>query len=267
MATYIGTADIPRRRPGQGHRRGQICRRIQRPRPRLRLSSSNRPLPKGRIARIDTSEALRVAGVLDVLTHREPAADGRQRRRLQGRCRAGRRLAVPPALRRQDPVQRPADRAGAGRGLGDRALRRLAGADRISEASRTSPTCMRSASKAFVVEKPEKPRGDADEGLCGGRRAPRGRVFHPDRAPQSDGIVRLDGGVGRRRQAHGLRQDAGRAERAAISVRRVRDEAGRRARDVALYGRRLRLGLRPQYQVVLAVLGALRAEAPGARSC
>ena len=27
--------------------------------------------------------------------------------------------------------------------------------------SRTSPICMRSAAKAFVVEKPEKPRGDA----------------------------------------------------------------------------------------------------------
>ena len=32
-------------------------------------ASSNRRLPKGRIARIDTSEALRVEGVLDVLTH------------------------------------------------------------------------------------------------------------------------------------------------------------------------------------------------------
>ena len=50
--------------------------------------------------------------------------------------------------------------------------------------------------KAFVVEKPEKPRGECRQGLRGGRRAPRGRVFHPDRTSQSDGVVRLDGDLG-----------------------------------------------------------------------
>jgi CO/xanthine dehydrogenase Mo-binding subunit len=96
--------------------------------------------------------------------------------------------------------------------------------------------------EAFVVKKPDKAARRRREGLCGGRCAPRGRIFHPDRASQPDGIVCLDGDVGRRRQAHGLRQDPGRAERAALSVQRVRDEAGRRARDVAVRRRRVRLG-------------------------
>ena len=121
---------LPRRRPRQGHRR----------RPTMPASFSAEGLAygsvvvstiaKGRIARIDASEALARRGVLDVLTPREPAAHGRQGRGLQGRCRAG-GLAVPPALRRQDHVQRSADRAGGRRGVGDRALRRLAGARRV----------------------------------------------------------------------------------------------------------------------------------------
>ena len=36
-------------------------------------------IAKGRIARIDASEALPVEGVIDVLTHREPAAHGKRR--------------------------------------------------------------------------------------------------------------------------------------------------------------------------------------------
>ncbi len=41
-------------------------------------------IAKGRITGIDASEALAVAGVLDVLTHTEPSADGGQGSRLQG---------------------------------------------------------------------------------------------------------------------------------------------------------------------------------------
>jgi xanthine dehydrogenase YagR molybdenum-binding subunit len=56
-------------------------------------------IPKGRIARFDTSEALRVEGVLHVLTHENcPAWPARTK--VEGRCRAGGRFAVPSALRR-----------------------------------------------------------------------------------------------------------------------------------------------------------------------
>ena len=61
----------------------------QRRRPRLRLRRRRRTIAKGRIARIDTSEALRVEGVLDVLTHENRPPMARIDERLQGRCGAG----------------------------------------------------------------------------------------------------------------------------------------------------------------------------------
>ena len=94
--------------------------------------------------------------------------------------------------------------------------------------------------------------------------APRGRIFHPDRASQSDGAVRRDRGLGRRRQAHGLRQDAGRAERAALSLQRVRHEAGRCARDLAVRRRRVRLGPAPAIPGGAGGAGGAGAEALGA---
>ena len=54
-------------------------------------------IAKGRIARIDASEALRVDGVIDVLTHENRPRMAGHRQRLQGRCGAG-GLAVPAAL-------------------------------------------------------------------------------------------------------------------------------------------------------------------------
>ncbi len=64
--------------------------------------------------------------MIDVLTHENRPRMAGADERLQGRCGPG-RVAVPAALRRQDPVQRPADRAGGRRGAGDRALRGVAG--------------------------------------------------------------------------------------------------------------------------------------------
>ena len=66
---------------------------------------------KGRIARIDASQALSVKGVIDVLDASKSATHGKCRQRLQGRCGAG-RFAVSTALRRPDFVQRPAGRTG-----------------------------------------------------------------------------------------------------------------------------------------------------------
>jgi Domain of unknown function (DUF4365) len=66
--------------------------------------------------------------------------------------------------------------------------------------------------------------------------ASRSRVFHSDRISQSDGAVHLDCDVGRRRQAHRLRQDAGRAECAEISLRRVPEEIRPDQGAVAVYG-------------------------------
>ena len=82
-------------------------------------------IAKGRIARIDASEALSVAGVIDVLTHQNrPPMAGDDSAYKDEVAPEG--SPYPAALRRQDFVQRPAGRAGGRRRAGDRALRCVA---------------------------------------------------------------------------------------------------------------------------------------------
>ena len=84
------------------------------------------------------------------------------------------RLAVPAALRRQDPVQRPADRAGRGRGLGDRALCGVAGARGLrAGTARHRPVCAARRSAFVRRSDPHEAARRRREGLCGRRRAPR----------------------------------------------------------------------------------------------
>ena len=71
------------------------------------------------------------------------------------------------------------------------------------------------------------------------------RILHSGRASQSDGALCFDSDLGRRRQAHGLRQDARRAKRPALSVQRVWLEAGGCACPLAVRGRRVWLGAAP----------------------
>ena len=96
-------------------------------------------------------------------------------------------------------------------------------------------------------------------------RAPRGRILRADRASQPDGALCLDGDLRGQRQAHGLRQDPGRAERAEVSLRRIRHEAGGCARHVAVHGRRLRLGTASAVSGGAGGAGGARAAALGAR--
>ena len=72
--------------------------------------------------------------------------------------------------------------------------------------------------EAKPTDTPPKPRGKADKALAAAAGQSPRRIFHSGRASQSDGAVRLHRDLGRRRQAHGLRQDPGRAERAALSL-------------------------------------------------
>ena len=138
---------------------------------------------------------------------------------------------------------------------------------------RTSPTSIASATLPFRSGSHKSDGGrvraaeDARQsgpGAGRGRGAPRGRIFRSDRASQPDGALCLDGGLRGGRQAHGLRQDPGRAERAEISLRRVRHEARGCARHVALHGRRLRLGPAPAVPGGAGGAGGARAEALGA---
>ena len=160
-------------------------------------------IAKGRIARIDTSEALRVAGVLDVLTHENRP-----------------RMAATSAAYKDDVAP---EKGSPFRPLYDDKIlfsgqpialvlaeeweiaRFAASLVRVEyEKQPHSTDLFARRDRAFVVETPEQTARQGRSGLCGGRRAPRSRILHPDRASQSDGVVRLDGDVGRRRQAHGL---------------------------------------------------------------
>ena len=101
-------------------------------------------------------------------------------------------------------------------------------------------------------------------GVRGSAGSPRGRILRPDRAPQSDGVVRLDGDVRERRQADDLRQDTGRAERSASRRQRIRHGAGRCARPLALRGRRIRFRAASAISGDPGRAGGARAEAFGA---
>ena len=107
-----------------------------------------------------------------VLTHenRPPMADND--RGLQGRGGSG-RLAVPAAVRRQDHVQRPADRAGRRRNVGDRALRGVAGSGGI----RDGAACHGRVSPARRG-RPGEGSDKSDRGRCSRRRS---RAARPTR--------------------------------------------------------------------------------------
>ena len=71
-------------------------------------------IAKGRIVAIDDKAARAVPGVVEVMTHENRPTPRWLDSALPGSGRAA-GLAVPAAVRRQDPVQRPAGGAGAGR--------------------------------------------------------------------------------------------------------------------------------------------------------
>ena len=220
-------------------------------------------IAKGRIKSIDASEALRVEGVLDVLTHenRPPMADqdsayhddvapeGSPFRPLyDGKIMFN---GQPIALVLAEEWETAHFAAS------------LVRVEYEQEAHVTDLYRQRDA--AVAVKIPAK--AEADPFALQNRAAtPRRRWLRPrsatrlrlcsDRASQPDGTVCHHGGMEWGRQAHGLRQEPGRAERSALFMRRLRHEAGRCARHAAIYGRRVGSGLRPQYQIVLAVLAA-----------
>ena len=188
-------AHLPRRRPREGHRRGEIRRRVQRPRPcpcqRRHLSDRQGPH-----RRIDASEALRVDGVIDVLTHenrprmadndkayKDDVAPGGSPFRplyddkimfngqpvalvLAEDAETARFAASLVRVEYEEEPQRHRHPCPAGRGVSAR----------------------RGHLRAHAREAARRRRG----GLRGRRCAPRGRILRADRAPQSDGAVRHD---------------------------------------------------------------------------
>ena len=263
MATYIGTATS--RIDGKAKVTGEAKYAGEFNVPGLAYGYVvESTIPRGRITRIDATTALQVGGVIDVLTHqhRPQMADSDNAYKDEAAPEQG----SPYRPLYDDKVQfsgQPIALVVAE----DWETARFAASWLQSSTSRkrTSRTCMRSATKPLSSTNRKKPRGDAEQALRGSRRTTRRRIFHSDRTSQSDGAVRLDRDLGRRRQAHGLRQDARRTERAAISVQRVRHAGRRGARLVALHGRRVRFRLAPAIPGRAGSAGGARAQASGAR--
>src|SRR5262249_19370110 len=89
---------------------------------------------------------------------------------------------------------------------------------------------------------PPKTRGRPEQALLA---APRRRILRSDRASQPNGALCRYRGLRGQRQANGLRQDARRAERSALSLRRVQHEARGCSCHEPIHGRWVRLGPAP----------------------
>ena len=149
---------------------------------------------------------------------REPAARRLARHELRRRG-GGARLAVSRPLRRQDRVQRPAAGAGGRRNARGRARRRGARRHRLRAraAQHRHPGRARREVRAqeasAATSRLPKSARRCEEGL---RRRPDQAFGHLPPAgasSQPDGDARHHRDLGRRRQDHRARQDAGRAER------------------------------------------------------
>ena len=87
----------------------------------------------------------------------------------------------------------------------------------------------RQRGEAEIVERPDKPRGDAAKAFAAAAVRHEAEYFIPIEYHNPMELFR-------RRQAHRLRQDAGRAECAEISLRRVPEEIRPDQGAVAVYG-------------------------------
>jgi xanthine dehydrogenase YagR molybdenum-binding subunit len=216
-------------------------------------------IPKGRIARIDTSEALRIEGVLDVLTHEN-------RPRMAGTDKAWKDEVAPEEGSPFRPL------------YDDRIMfsgqpialvlaeeweiaRYAASLVRIEYEKQAFVTDLhKQRDQAFVVQKPDKPRGDAEKAYAAADVRHEAEYFipteHHNPMELFASTVTWDGGG--KLTVYDKTQGVQNVQRYLCSV------FDKNADDVRVMspfvGGAFGAGLRPQYQVVLAVLGALALE-------
>ena len=216
MAALCRHRHVPRRRPRQGHRRGEICRRVQRPGPRP-WQRRHSTIAKGRIARIDTSEALARRGVIDVLTHENRPRMAGANDALQGRC-GPRRGAFRPLYDDRILFNGQPIALVVAEELGDRAIRGVAGPRGIRSGSARDRPVSPARCDAFAVEAPAnpaenpfappKPRGDAEKALAAAEVRHEGEYYVPIEHHNPMELFASTVDVRAGRQAHDLRQDA-----------------------------------------------------------
>ena len=221
-------------------------------------------IAKGRIARIDSSAAMKVDGVIAVLSHqnRPAMADNDEAYKDDVAPEQGSPFR-PLYDERIHFSGQPIALVLAETSETARFAASLLHIDYDEEPHVTD--VYRARDNALALDAPAKPRGDAAKAFAAADCAPRCRILYPDRAPQSDGAVRLDRALGWRRQAYGLRQDPGRAECAALYLQHLQHEAGGCPRDVGLCRRRVRLGIAAAISGGAGRAGGAGASALGAR--
>jgi xanthine dehydrogenase YagR molybdenum-binding subunit len=213
-------------------------------------------IPRGRIARIDASAALRVEGVLDVLTHEN-------RPRMAGTDKAWKDDVAPEEGSPFRPL------------YDDRILfsgqpialvlaeeweiaRYAASFVQVEYEKQAFVTDLyKQRDHAFVVEKPDKPRGDAQTAYAAADVRHEGEYFipteHHNPMELFASTVMWDGGG--KLTVYDKTQGVQNVQRYLCSI--FNKEADDLRVISPFVGGAFGAGLRPQYQVVLAVLGAL----------
>ena len=211
-------------------------------------------IPKGRIARIDTSAALAVAGVLDVLTHRN-------RPEMAGNDDAYKDEVAPEKGSPYRPLYDDKILF-AGQSVAlvlaeDWETARIAASlVKIEYQKETHVTDLHAErSKAFVIDTPEKSRGDAEKAFAAAAVRHAAEYFIPSEHHNPMELFAStaiwDGG---RLTVYDKTQGVQNVQQYLCKVFKLKSDA---VRVTSPYmGGGFGAGLRPQHQVVLAVLGA-----------
>jgi xanthine dehydrogenase YagR molybdenum-binding subunit len=216
-------------------------------------------IAKGRIARIDTSEALRVEGVLDVVTHENRA-------RMADTDKAWKDDVAPEEGSPFRPLYddkimfsgQPIALVLADEWEIAKYAASLVRIEYEQEASVTDVYQQRD--KAFVIEKPEKPRGNAEAAFAAADVRHEAEYFipteHHNPMELFASTVMWDGGG--KLTVYDKTQGVQNVQRYLCNVFNKKSDD---LRVISRYiGGAFGSGLRPQYQAVLAVLGALALE-------
>jgi xanthine dehydrogenase YagR molybdenum-binding subunit len=216
-------------------------------------------IPKGRIARIDTGEALRVEGVLDVLTHQN-------RPRVAGTDEAWKDDVAPeegspfrPLY--DDKIMFSGQPIALVLAEDWETARYAASLVRVEYEEQAFVTDLnKQRDQAFVVKKPDKPRGDAGKAYAAADVRHEAEYFipteHHNPMELFASTAMWEGGG--RLTVYDKTQGVQNVQRYLCSVFEKKPEDLRVISPFV--GGAFGAGLRPQYQVVLAVLGALALE-------
>jgi xanthine dehydrogenase YagR molybdenum-binding subunit len=216
-------------------------------------------IAKGRIARIDTSEALRVEGVLDVLTHqnRPRMADTDQAWKDDVAPEEG----SPFRPLYDDTIMFSGEPIALVLAEDWETARYAASLVRVEYETQAFVTDLQQQrDQAFVVKKPDKPRGNADKAFASADVRHEAEYFipteHHNPMELYASTVMWDGGG--KLTVHDKTQGVQNVQRYLCGVFEKKPEDLRVLSQFV--GGAFGSGLRPQYQVVLAVLGALALE-------